>query len=443
MHSRGIFSERGAIAAGGIVAPTLVATLQPLPPDWLAYFANLAISLAWAIPLAAATGFGLCWFGFERWQKRQLLWTGAEGAAELMRLSAVELVTGNANPTLLASAQKNAANQEGRVAALYLAERVAQLRRAQPVTDVAVENPVRLLKRIEWTAGLFASSLALALLPAFSRLGLPVSALYVIAFLLVPLWVTAVLTTIAGQPNADHWLNAYKLPKLFKPSAPKLRKPTVTTVAGSWHTRTSATDVPIFRGLLVTILIIAAGLYFLRDYTGDYFRLAEPVPELLPEPSQLEIFATAPIAAPPPRAAPRNPVSAQQAATPSPVEPRLQEPNAWSQLGPRATYLEADREKLRYAGWDYQRIAATLNTAKPRLDSWYFEQLPRNPQLRGRITIGLTLIPSGRIGNAIIVSEDINDAIFVNGLLDRLDALDFGTGAFDPVQVSYSLDFRP
>ena len=441
MISRGSLAERGAIIAGCIITPALVAFFLPFDSDWIRYGKRLLLTLGLALPLGAAIGFAATWFGFVRWQRRQSVWTTSEEAAALMKQCAVELVTGNAVPALLEAAQKAGQKQEGRVAALYLAERIEQLRREQPApAAAAAANPVPWKKRLAWGSGLLLSSLTLALLPVFTRLGIPVPAALVVAVLLLPLWVTGIFVSVAGQAGADWWLNAIDLSKLIKQREfkPKLRKPTITTVAGSWHTRRSAHDVPIFRGLLAIILIISTGLYFLREYTADYFLAPTseaPLPDSAPAPP-----TTA--ATPRPTTPPRR-VTATPVPTPRVAPPPSDRPQAWNRLEAGGALLEADEQRLRYAGWDIAHIRSVLTEAKPRLDQWHAEQLRDNPRLSGRISFELVLQPYGRISRSTIIASEFDNETFVNGLLDRLDALDFGSGAFDPVTLVLSVDFRP
>ena len=259
--------------------------------------------------------------------------------------------------------------------------------------------------------------------------------------LLLPIWVTGVLICGFGLSNADSWLR--KLPG--RDYQPKLKPRGTRTTAGSWHTKESRQDLPIIRGLMIVLLVLAGALYLLREYTGDFFTADQDLyaeQDYTPAPEPPDAARTQP-RADTSAAAARAPKPRAPAPEPTPDVRVRSSMEVWSKLPPQGVILQVDANTLAFAGWDIQEVSKAFDQAKQRLDEMYLVYLRDHPGAQGRITLQLNLQPWGGVSDIQTIASEFNDSDFVFALIDRLEAIKLKPGALDPVPVLLSMDFRP
>lgn len=437
MLRRIVYIERGAIVGACAIAPLLAAFLQ-VDHTQIPTATDLLFPLTWLMPLLGALGAGLGMLVHRSHATGHIQWGGHEETSTLLKLGVAELVSGQPDARLNDAAMAQANAQEGRASAIYLLNRMAQMRQTQ-VLERAWPNPTPWLKRAAWSFNLLLVSMTALMLPPAISSGLSWWVFIVPALLLLPIWVTGILICGLGQKNADSWLR--KLPgREYKP---KLKPRANRTVAGSWHTKESRQDLPIIRGLIIVLLVIAGALYFLREYTGgsfsfneDRYAYTEPEPTSAPSPPKTQTAARSTPAV-------ARPITQRPAPEPTPDTRVRSSMEVWSKLPPRGVILQVDSNTLAFAGWDIEEVSKAFDQNKKRLDELFNAHLRDHPNSRGRITVQLNLQPWGGVSDIQTVASEFNDSTFVFALIDRLEALKLKAGALDPVPVLLSMDFRP
>lgn len=439
MLRRIVYIERGAIVGVCAIAPLLAALLQ-VGNTQIPTIQDLLFPLIWLIPLLGAGGAALGVLVHRSHATGHVQWGGHEETSSLLKQGVAELVSGQPDTRLNDAAMAQANAQEGRAAAIYLINRMAQIRQSQ-VLKAAWPNPMRWTKRAAWSFNLLLVSATALMIPPALASGLNGLVFIIPGLLLLPIWFTGILICGLGQKNADAWLR--KLPgREYKP---KLKPRGNRTVAGSWHTKESRQDLPIIRGLIIVLLVIAGALYFLREYTGGYFSYSEDryaVSETQattpPQPVAQADNAT--------RNAPTStlrPAPARPAPEPTPDTRVRSSMEVWSKLPPQGVILQVDANTLAFAGWDINEVSNAFDQTKKRLDELYLAHLRDHPGARGRITLQLKLQPWGGVSDIQTIASEFNDAAFMFALIDRLEAIKLKAGALDPVPVLLSMDFRP
>lgn len=444
MLSRWTYIERGTIISALAIGPWIAIAFTGGDLGHMA-LPELLIRFAIAAPVLALIGAGLSIWLHKRLAVRGIEWGGYEETAALLKQAGSELVTGKPDEKLLGSANRQTDNQDGRATGVYLYNRIAQLRQLDSFRRKARPNPIPLAKRILWTlllalmagATLLGASVLTAKLPMLTRL--------IVSLALVPLFITAVLIVGLGLRSADAWL--YKIAGLRAPtrSTVKLRKRDVRSAAGQWHVQNRGPDIPLFRVVLGVICLIAIGLYVLREYDDEIFGSDPIVVESLSEPADIAAQRPAAVATPRPRAtpAPRSSSASPPAPRPRRAEPEVRIGDLWKRLGGNGTLIQADPTALGYAGWSIDSLRQAFARYKQdRLDEWYILHVREHPHDAGKVTFRLTLQPYGHISDIQLLASQIGDSGFTNGLIDRLEAIELGSTALDPVTVTLAYDFR-
>lgn len=439
MLSRKVFVERGATLAGCAGAPLLAAALFE-PASNLAELVEHLPGLGALIVLMAALGGSLAWLLHRSLLSGMTQWGGRQETAALIKLAAAELVAGNTKTRLFKAANRQANGQDGRATALYLYARTTQLRKADALKRTIQANPVGLAPRMAWSLILLLVSTTPLLFPLLRAQGVPLNAVLALLLLSLPVFLIGLLICGLGYSGAENWIRNFRG---FGRSTPKLRRREVKSVAGTWHKQTRGSDFPLFRALLVVLLLISATLYFLREYGGTYFDLPGTRHTEIADLAEFEVATPASTPRPTPR--PRQTVTTRSPQTEPAGRPATAAPNQalWDRLAPNGLAIDADIDALRYAGWDANSIAAAFTQAKSRMDEWYREHLRDYPHARGRVAFRLTLQPFGGISHVQVLSSELDDPPFLNAVRDRLEAVALTPGALDPVAASVAFDFRP
>lgn len=442
MLRRIVYIERGAIVGACAIAPLLAALLQ-FGSTQIPTIHVLLLPLAWLVPTLGLIGAVLGAVLHRSHATGHIQWGGHDETSTLLKQGVAELVSGQPDSRLNDAAMAQANAQEGRAAAIYLLSRMSQMRQTQ-ILSKAWPNPMRWTKRAAWSFNLLLVSATALMIPPGMASGLHWLVFIIPGLLLLPIWVTGILICGLGQKNADSWLR--KLPgREYKP---KLKPRGNRTVAGSWHTKESRQDLPIIRGLIIVLLVIAGALYFLREYTGGYFSNADDVYAQIEPQAESTDQATenTEIAA---RPAPAQQTSrrAVAQATPEPT-PDLRvkySMEAWSRLRPNGFVLQVDTDRLAFHGWNVDEVNSAFTRAKSRLDEQFAVHLREHPATQGRITFQIKLQPWGEVADIEIIASELNDSTFVFALVDHLEAVNIKpeADALDPVTALLSMDFRP
>ena len=88
-------------------------------------------------------------------------------------------------------------------------------------------------------------------------------------------------------------------------------------------------------------------------------------------------------------------------------------------------------------------ITLIIDRNKGKLYSVYNRALRRNPGLKGKIILELTIAPSGKVVKIRIVSSELGDPKLESGLVSRIKLFDFGARNVEQVTVTYPIEFLP
>ncbi len=451
-----VLAERGVIAVVCAVLPAI--TGLSLAGTDASFLELLSRWLIWAPPAALVAGAGL-YFGMRYWNLNHSRIVHGENDAELISEAAKEYARNAADPKLLEKAKAEALNQDGRTVAYYIGLRIDSMRRQKLLvaSDASVAQ-APLVRRAVWSLVLLVSTtIILVLLPKawqLTEIGLGFTFLTLLA---IPLWATAVRVAVLGESDAANWLFRRRDGRLIplpggEPKTVKLRKPKKKK-AEPWHLRGGDGGLPLYRSLILCLLVIAAALYLLREYgpqpgyTDSDAQYGPTAPASEPELADAADEAVTPAAqpapvarrSPEPRPPPRALIERERARAPPPP----QEPAYWRDLPARGSLVYVDNTALAASGRTLEQLQSVLGQVRPRLESWFQERLRERPFLRGRVALNLTIQPHGWISESSVADSEVNDDLFIAGLGDRIDALNFGEGAATAIRVIYAVDFQP
>jgi TonB family protein len=88
-------------------------------------------------------------------------------------------------------------------------------------------------------------------------------------------------------------------------------------------------------------------------------------------------------------------------------------------------------------------IALVFTRNKGAIDAMYARALRENPALQGKVVIELTILPSGEVSTAHIVSSELNDPEFENKLLARIRLFKFEAKDVATLTATKPIDFFP
>lgn len=95
------------------------------------------------------------------------------------------------------------------------------------------------------------------------------------------------------------------------------------------------------------------------------------------------------------------------------------------------------------AGRTREEIEAVFQSKKGQFYSMYNRALRRDPSIQGRVTIELTISPSGRVTAAKIISSQLGNKTLERKIIARVKLMKFAAKDVDTVTVSYPIDFFP
>lgn len=95
------------------------------------------------------------------------------------------------------------------------------------------------------------------------------------------------------------------------------------------------------------------------------------------------------------------------------------------------------------SGRSDEEIRLVLERAKASLYTLYNRELRKNPLLKGKVIFELVIEPSGKIGNAKIVSSELASPELEKKLLARIKLLDFGARDVARTTTKWAVSFLP
>lgn len=90
-----------------------------------------------------------------------------------------------------------------------------------------------------------------------------------------------------------------------------------------------------------------------------------------------------------------------------------------------------------------EEITIVFDQNKSKLYSIYNRARRKNPDLKGKIVLAITIAPSGNVTQVKIVSSELNDSKLERRLLNRIKQFKFGAKKVEQVTVTYPIEFLP
>lgn len=95
------------------------------------------------------------------------------------------------------------------------------------------------------------------------------------------------------------------------------------------------------------------------------------------------------------------------------------------------------------SGRSLEEVQVVFDRAKGAFYSMYNRALRRNPALRGKVVIRLTIAPGGQVTDASIVSSELNDPDLEQKIVNRVRLLQFGAKSVPEATFEYPIFFEP
>ena len=95
------------------------------------------------------------------------------------------------------------------------------------------------------------------------------------------------------------------------------------------------------------------------------------------------------------------------------------------------------------SGRSLEDVQVVFDRAKGAFYSMYNRALRRNPALRGKVVIRLTIAPGGQVTDASIVSSELGDAELEQKIINRVRLLQFGAKSVPEATFEYPIFFEP
>ncbi len=88
-------------------------------------------------------------------------------------------------------------------------------------------------------------------------------------------------------------------------------------------------------------------------------------------------------------------------------------------------------------------ITVVFDQNKSKLYSVYNRERRKNPGLKGKIVLEITIAPNGKVTNVKILSSQLNNPALERRLIARIKQFNFGVSSGEPVTVTYPIEFLP
>ncbi len=90
-----------------------------------------------------------------------------------------------------------------------------------------------------------------------------------------------------------------------------------------------------------------------------------------------------------------------------------------------------------------EEVTFVMDQNKSKLYSLYRRASRKNPGLKGKIVLEITIAPSGKVTRVRIKSSELNDPRLERQLVSRIKQFNFGAGNVEPVTVTFPIEFLP
>ncbi|RDH83829.1 MAG: energy transducer TonB [endosymbiont of Galathealinum brachiosum] len=90
-----------------------------------------------------------------------------------------------------------------------------------------------------------------------------------------------------------------------------------------------------------------------------------------------------------------------------------------------------------------EEITIVFDQNKSKLYSIYNRARRKNPSLKGKIVLAITIAPAGNVTKVKIISSELKDAKLEKRLLSRIKLFKFGAKKVEQVTVTYPIEFLP
>ncbi len=90
-----------------------------------------------------------------------------------------------------------------------------------------------------------------------------------------------------------------------------------------------------------------------------------------------------------------------------------------------------------------EEIQTVFDQNKGAVYALYNRALRKDPTLRGKVVLELTIAPDGRVTKCRVVSSELNDEALERKLVSRIKLFKFAAKDVDTAIVSYPIDFLP
>lgn len=90
-----------------------------------------------------------------------------------------------------------------------------------------------------------------------------------------------------------------------------------------------------------------------------------------------------------------------------------------------------------------EEITIVMDQNKSQLHSLYRRALRKNPGLKGKLILAITILPSGQVSKIEVRSSELNNAALEQRIIARIKRFNFGTRGVETVTVTYPIEFLP
>jgi len=90
-----------------------------------------------------------------------------------------------------------------------------------------------------------------------------------------------------------------------------------------------------------------------------------------------------------------------------------------------------------------EEIVLVIDKSKNQFQTIYNRARRKNPSLKGRLVLEITIEPDGKVSAVNIISSELNDASLEQRIVARVKNLSFGQRPVETVTVTYPIEFLP
>ncbi len=90
-----------------------------------------------------------------------------------------------------------------------------------------------------------------------------------------------------------------------------------------------------------------------------------------------------------------------------------------------------------------EEITIVMDQNKSQLHSLYRRALRKNPGLKGKLVLEITILPSGQVSKITIRSSELNNPSLERRIIARIKRFNFGARGVETVTVTYPIEFLP